>query len=100
MDNETRDALLGSIEKWKKIEEGTGKDNGCDNCPLCKIFLVSACQGCPVHERTGLPICYGTPYMVWTRAVIADNRYGPYRATTPQLKELAHKEREFLESLL
>ena len=34
MDKETREALLGSIEKWKRIVAGTGEDYGCDQLPF------------------------------------------------------------------
>ena len=38
MDKATREALLGSIEKWERIVAGTGEDRGTLNCPLCTKF--------------------------------------------------------------
>lgn len=55
-------ALRGSIRKWTKIVNGTGVDNGSENCPLCKEFLDDSCHGCPVRRLTGKPGCNGTPY--------------------------------------
>jgi len=40
MDIETLKALKGSIKKWERIVEGTGVDEGADNCPLCEIKHV------------------------------------------------------------
>jgi hypothetical protein len=62
MKKETRAALLGSIKKWEKIVLGTGADNGEQNCPLCKLYINHACQGCPVAEKTGDVFCDGSPY--------------------------------------
>lgn len=61
-------ALKGSINKWRKIVNGTGKDFGFDNCPCCKEYykvldgLVDSCDGCPIKMKTGLDLCEGTPY--------------------------------------
>lgn len=90
MNEETKNALEGSIAKWKAIEEGHGEDHGLENCPLCKLFHTGeVCDGCPVKEETGKDFCEGTPYEDW-HSIIAD---------TPALKALARAEREFLESL-
>lgn len=62
MNKKTATALEGSIKKWEAIVDGSGKDMGCDNCPLCKLFYDDWCDGCPVKERTGLAECYGSPY--------------------------------------
>ena len=63
MDARTRTALLGSIEKWQKIVDGTGEDKGSDNCPLCQEFRYRyRCHGCPVFSQTGQIGCRGTPY--------------------------------------
>lgn len=64
MDNLTLEALRGSVKKWQAIVDGTGKNRGPSDCPLCKLFFfVRLCVGCPVFERTGETGCGGTPYM-------------------------------------
>jgi hypothetical protein len=91
MDEITLEALKGSIEKWEKIVAGTGIDQGSKNCPLCKVFLEpdppgeNYCDGCPVKEKTGLKLCYGTPYEKWLYC---------------DTKNVAEKELEFLKELL
>lgn len=103
MDERTLTALKGSIAKWEAIVAGTGEDLGSDNCPLCAEFAevdddYSACQGCPVYERTKRRGCGGTPYDDWSRACwLADL---PRRAETPVLKAAAQAELDFLRSLL
>ena len=53
------EALRGSIKKWGKIYDGTGADEGDENCPLCKIY---SCDSCPIGEAIGTEGCFGTPY--------------------------------------
>lgn len=68
MDDETREALEGSIRKWEAIVAGTGTDKGGRNCPLCQMFNrdnKTHCVGCPVREHTGLAACRNTPYEPW-----------------------------------
>ena len=58
-------ALRGSILKWKKIANGTGKNRGAANCSLCQLYLDGLkvdCVGCPVMAATGKDGCVGTPY--------------------------------------
>jgi len=64
MDHKTREALEGSIEKWRKIVDGMGTDLGHANCPLCQMFLGEdeSCTICPVKLKTGEELCRGTPY--------------------------------------
>ena len=61
---ETRAALEGSIAKWQSIVDGTGKDFGAENCPLCQLFYyqVDQCNGCPVAAKTGKVLCMGSSY--------------------------------------
>jgi hypothetical protein len=103
MDEQTLAALRGSIEKWKEIECHDGRDLGTANCPLCKLFFVKDCSGCPVREATGVRGCGSTPYDLF------DGEIGKYMeahdvwlhiAWTDELADLARQEREFLESLL
>lgn len=95
MTPETLKALKGSIEKWRRIVEGTGWDYGPRNCPLCIMFRdwdddgVNSCGGCPVKERTGKDGCEDTPYEAY---VDAEGTIGE--------KAAARAELDFLRSLL
>lgn len=76
MDVDTVKALKGSIEKWRRIVEGTGIDHGPDDCHLCQRFNCEirgekyeevsegprACRGCPVAEKTREDFCADSPY--------------------------------------
>jgi hypothetical protein len=94
MDAKIAEALEGSIEKWRKIVEGSGVDYGIINCPLCTVFFDAACRNCPVATRSERIYCGGTPYSDWNDCVGDDSR-----ATTPELKALAQAELDFLISL-
>lgn len=67
MTKRTLKALKGSIAKWETIVAGTGVDEGGENCPLCKMFVLNpareSCEGCPVMNRTGRDDCVGSPYI-------------------------------------
>ena len=63
-------ALKGSIRKWVKIVNGTGRDKGPDNCPCCEIWFNKQprlCVGCPIHQVTGKVGCSGTPYQEYIK---------------------------------
>lgn len=75
MDPNTLEALRGSIAKWQAIVDGTGKDRGILNCPLCQLFHsgcrddgVNGCTGCPVRQATGQRGCMGSPYELYYSA--------------------------------
>ena len=89
--------LKGSIEKWKRVAAGTHEDQGINDCPLCKLFFMKGCQGCPVSEKTGQTVCRDSPYPVWGLAVMARVKQ---TATNKKLKKLARAELNFLRSLL
>jgi len=93
MDPKTLTALQGSIQKWQNIVDGTGKDEGPENCPLCQLFYTPQtlydCEGCPVREKTGKRYCEGSPYQAWS-----DNE------DASKNTELALNELNFLKSLL
>lgn len=86
---DVREALDGSISKWFKIVNGTGEDNGADDCPLCHLFNGRIndrsynCNGCPIREDTGKDFCDNTPYVQWDRAYYEslDNDQGGYDHT-------------------
>lgn len=64
MNKETKEALEGSIKKWKEIVASTdAKDKGVANCPLCGLFARHDCTGCPVGDVSGT--CGGSPYGEW-----------------------------------
>ncbi len=106
MDERTRKALEGSIEKWKAIERGDGMDLGITNCDLCALFVNDLCLGCPVRAATKHTHCVGTPYGYFRAALNAASGPGAVCIDeapldeAPRLKRLARDEREFLESLL
>ena len=98
MNAKTLKATKGSIAKWEAIYAGTGVDKGCDNCPLCHLFLYpDSCNRCPVFLKTRQELCLDTPYVQWRHST-----GGEYRATakTPAQKRAALAEINFLKSLL
>lgn len=106
MDAKTREALEGSIAKWQAILAGTGTDRMSTNCPLCQLFYdefdeeynsdyrTLNCSGCPVRGHTKQTDCAGTPYEAWVKAGGRGKT-----ADTPELKDLAQAELDFLVSL-
>ena len=105
MDEATAKALKGSIEKWRKILEAKGEDNGADNCPLCHIFRSGVlgkddCDGCPVKAHSGLAGCEGTPYETWHKHHIWECPTKPSIIDgCAKCEALAKAELAFLESL-
>lgn len=95
MNAKTLKALKGSIEKWEKIVDGTGSDNGGENCQLCQMFL--SCDGCPVAEYTGDIGCHGSPWNKWRDHFKSDF---PFYARGKKSRALAQAELDFLKSLL
>lgn len=116
MKQATLKVLQGSIEKWEKIVSGKDGDRGAENCPLCWRFWNAApaphqCERkdgekCPVHERTGQPGCFGSPYSDWLvthwgEACGVDlPPLKGWAAKTKHQKTAAKAELEFLKSLL
>ena len=102
MDEETRVALEGSIEKWRKIAAGDGADEGESNCPLCELFIENFdCAGCPVAEETGQGGCRKTPFIEWVNHQAGKHqcRMTPLKIQCPDCTALATAELEFLEGL-
>ena len=106
MNKETLKALKGSIKKWEKIVDGTGVDDGADNCALCDMFFDSAmdfeyCKGCPVSKSTGRRGCTETPYEDWLESQSHFGRFHhPHKAHNDETVMCAVLELEFLKSLL
>ena len=99
---ETLEALRGSIAKWEHIVDGTGLQLGPDNCPLCLRFnpmknpsALSGCADCPVAQKTGRPVCEGTPYDDYSEAEESDDDDAEER-----MEFHAKAELDFLKSLL
>lgn len=100
MDKDTLEALKGSIKKWEGIVEGTTRDEGTANCPLCQKFntnemkLTEKCRGCPVMIETRQIGCAGTPYIEYEDAV---DEFGE---DSVEAEGIAKEELCFLQSLL
>lgn len=65
MNAQTIEALKASIAKWERNAEAktpTKYKISEYDCPLCSLFISKDCVGCPVSERSGKALCYGTPY--------------------------------------
>lgn len=96
------DPLEVSILKWIEIMNGDAREIGQSNCALCYIHWVrdGNCTDCVVFKATGLPGCAGTPYLDVSHLIHTTTKQ---RLSTPifkkELRRLALKEVEFLESL-
>lgn len=103
MDPETVNALNGSIKKWERVlSEGTDGTNWMD-CPLCLLFWEKNCNGCPVRDRTGRPICQGSPFEQYADARDAVDGDGVDEmdiGEEPSVIAAAQAELDFLKSLL
>ena len=102
MTPETLTALQQSIEKWERIADGTGADEGPRNCALCRIFYWRYfCADCPVENKTGVTSCDTTPYEVWTKHHREAHHIDTaLRVQCNHCRELAQAEIDFLRSLL
>jgi hypothetical protein len=98
---ETRAALVKSIEHWRELEviDHMMRANiGPRSCALCKLFsnhfsdpsaAKVVCGDCPVRLKTRYHACRRTPYLTAAKA-----------RTLTAFRIAAKAEREFLESLL
>ena len=102
----TREAIIGSIVKWKDICNGIGIDHGARNCPLCALFYSKQCENCPVKLYTGIRSCQNTPYDDWCEHHL--NTYHHFNTEHSNRKviyctkcaDLARKEKAFLYNVL
>jgi hypothetical protein len=88
------EALERSIDSWERICKSwfpLRKKLGSSECPLCIIFIDEDCRGCPVKQKTGKPLCNGTPYIEVATAHSSRN--------TSEFRVHAKREFEFLKSL-
>lgn len=100
MDDKTRKALEGSIEKWATIVAGAGADGGTSNCALCKMFYHINCFDCPVAKRSGREFCYGTPYQRWIKLQMQAGNLGlSLTADTKGQKQAARDMLQYLKEL-
>lgn len=108
MNETTKEALEGAIEKWQKIVDFLrykrastmswvdywnldSLEQGRLNCPLCDLFMNSGCSKCPVENKTGNG-CLGTPYSDYLWAKV-------FRVKIPAMRSAAKAELKFLKSL-
>lgn len=106
METKTLRALLDSIKKWEAIVDGTGADNGSQDCALCQEFRtvrhpIYYCHGCPVMDKTKRQSCVDTPYGAWLDT-FGRNRlvFAAHKAETPEQKAAAQVMLDFLRSLV
>lgn len=67
MDKKNRELRDLCVDHWQTMrdlsspigakEQPTGSD-----CPFCREYMASGCQGCPIWKKTGLSACQGSPY--------------------------------------
>lgn len=102
MKPEVLEAIRGSVAKWEGIVNGSGVDEGVDNCPLCAMFYEGNCDGCPVRAKTKLSGCKNTPIEVWRQLWLTHFRKDQRRfyAETPISLEIAKAVVQFLKNLL
>lgn len=98
MKKRTLKALKKSIAKWEKNAERKFTHEvrtGVSDCPLCTLFFMNSCKGCPVSEASGVTNCDNTPYnnVVNLKPLSSE----PVR---PALKDAIEREVAFLKSLL
>jgi hypothetical protein len=99
MDAKTLAALKGSIEHWERVVEGEDIFIGSSGCALCGLFRDAGCAKCPVAEKTGERLCYGSPYDK-IDAHRDKHEEEVHVDTCPTCKRLATAELNFLKSLL
>lgn len=94
MDEKTIKATQGAWLKWDKIAKGKARNGGSRDCPLCKLFLDSGCNGCPIKAATNKASCRGTPNVAYI--VLACENGLDHPAT----RDAAHAFRNFINLLL
>lgn len=97
----TEVALELSIEHWKENERAETPydvDMSVGGCALCCLFFDGFCEGCPVKNATGKPLCRDTPYRRAHEAHQAWINFN-HRNNKDTAIKVFKEEREFLESL-
>jgi hypothetical protein len=75
MTKEAEKALRASIKHWEIDVLKNNVFPKTDNCPLCLLYFIEDCRGCPIAKKTGHDCCHETPY----RNYIRDTRTGDWR---------------------
>ncbi len=107
MDDTAKQALKESILHWednlKRVQQQRFPNLSSDACALCNNYRVLdvgvTCLGCPIHKKTGMAGCAGTPYDEVSYAL---RLLRPGESSVAQWKMLEGKvkqELEFLRSL-
>jgi hypothetical protein len=101
MTPETLIALQKSIAHWERLASGNrleGESVTATECALCELFNTneSSCDGCPVKEATGKPLCMESPYVAACHTK-SDASEG---LDSVSFRHAAMKELEFLVELL
>lgn len=84
---QTRQAINASIKHWENLRDGCGTGLGHGDCALCTLFLhgqdankkYTECIYCPIAQKTGQPLCRGTPYRAATKLFYPINPDNPER---------------------
>jgi hypothetical protein len=104
MDRITYDALVASVEKWRRNAQLPAKEGSIqsDTCPLCELFnpdndVFDRCGGCPVRQATGERYCMDTP---WLRAALARDRVVFSESPESDWRVAAQREADFLAALV
>ena len=103
MPKRTLAALKASIVKWEGNVAAKTPGQvllGPESCPLCALFFVGDCHGCPVRQFTGDRDCCGSPYDEALDAWDAWDNEPTIQKYKTAWREAARAELNFLVSLL
>lgn len=93
-------ALQLSVHKWEGVLSRGKADDGAADCPLCFVFQINACEGCPICAYTGKKGCVGSPYVNWfMHHREAHSTSGIRKIMCNVCQELALEELKFLRSI-
>jgi hypothetical protein len=90
----TIEAVRASIKKWEKnarVKNTLNAKTGVYDCPLCTIYFIKDCIGCPIYKKTGHAGCKNTPYEEAYEAFMDRD--------AARLRKHAREEVEFLKSI-
>lgn len=90
--------LLASIQTWftnlEMAYEGKPFQTGRARCPLCNVYFLNYCRGCPVSDYTKQIDCGQTPYHA-VKEAIQNTSTG-----SKEIIQATHAQVNFLLSLL
>lgn len=93
------DALGSAIKKWVEIINNGSKDEGPNNCPLCKIHFKDMCRNCIIKIDAEHPNCRNTPYIKWIEHHRINHSSIDFRCICPDCIEFASAEIKYLIAL-